>query len=139
MRKRKYPGSRGRRAAEKGSYRVTADDFSSGLRECFVLWVPDNQLLLGAEDSWIVDAFRERLWIVAELLADGLERLRLERLRHLGEVLELPLVACGDVHMHRRQRRALQDTVTAIREGVTVDRRTVYLDRVRLSWRGASV
>ena len=114
--------TRGRRAAEKGRYRVTADDFSTGLGNCFVLWVPDNQLLLGAEDSWIVDAFRDRLRIAVELLADGLQRLRLERLRHLGEALALPLVACGDVHMHCRQRRALQDTVTAIREGVTVDR-----------------
>jgi error-prone DNA polymerase len=33
----------------------------------------------------------------------------------------LPLVASGDVHMHRRARRVLQDTLTAIREGVTVD------------------
>jgi len=29
-------------------------------------------------------------------------------------------VACGDVHMHRRGRRALQDTLTAIRLGTTV-------------------
>ncbi|MDH3909626.1 MAG: error-prone DNA polymerase, partial [Gammaproteobacteria bacterium] len=35
--------------------------------------------------------------------------------------LKLPLVASGDVHMHRRSRRVLQDTLTAIREGVTVD------------------
>jgi len=114
--------TRGRRAAEKGSYKVTADDFAAGLENCFVLWIPGNQLLLGAEDSWIVDVFSERLWIAVELLADGLERLRLERLRNLGEALDLPLVACGDVHMHCRERRALQDTVTAIRERVTLDR-----------------
>jgi error-prone DNA polymerase len=112
----------GRRAADKGSYRVTAEDFADGLVDCFVLWIPDNQLLLGAEDTWITEAFRDRLWIAVELLADGLERQRLERLRHLGEALDLPLVACGDVHMHVRERRALQDTVTAIREGMTVDR-----------------
>ena len=33
----------------------------------------------------------------------------------------LRLVACGDVHMHRRGRRALQDTLTAIRLGIRVD------------------
>jgi error-prone DNA polymerase len=114
--------TRGRRAAEKGSYRVTADDFSTGLPNCLVLWLPDNQLLLGAEDAWILDAFRQRLWIAVELLADGLESIRLARLQHLGEDLDLPLVASGDVHMHCRERRALQDTVTAIREGVTLDR-----------------
>lgn len=112
----------GRRAAEKGSYKVTVADFLDGLQNCVVLWVPDNQLLLGGEDAWITDVFRGRLWIAVELLADGLERLRLERLHRLSETLDLPLVASGDVHMHCRERRALQDTVTAIRECVTLDR-----------------
>ncbi len=112
----------GRRAAEKGSYKLTADDFADGLPDCLVLWIPGNQLLLCAEDAWITAAFRDRLWIAVELLADGLERQRLERLQHLAEALDLPLVASGDVHMHCRERRALQDTVTAIREGLTLDR-----------------
>ena len=57
-----------------------------------------------------------------ELLADGLEHQRLEQLLRLSRTLGLPLVASGDVHMHRRSRRMLQDTVTAIREKVTIDR-----------------
>jgi len=114
--------TRGRRAAKKGSYKLTADDFRDELNDCLVLWVPDNQLLLGAEDAWITEAFHGRLWIAVELLADGLERLRLERLQHLSQALNLPLVASGDAHMHSRERRALQDTLTAIREGVTLDR-----------------
>jgi len=114
--------TRGRRAAEKGHYKVTADDFADGLSDCLVLWIPANQLLLSADDVWITEAFRGRLWVAVELLADGLERLRLEQLQHLSQALDLPLVAAGDVHMHCRERRALQDTVTAIREGVTLDR-----------------
>jgi error-prone DNA polymerase len=114
--------TRGRRAAEKGSYQLTAEDFGNGLPDCLVLWVPGNQLLLCAEDGWITEAFADRLWIAVELLADGLERQRLGRLRRLGRDLGLPLVASGDVHMHCRERRALQDTVTAIREGLTLDR-----------------
>ncbi len=114
--------TRGRRAAEKGSYKVTAEDFSDGLPDCLVLWIPGNQLLLCAEDAWITEVFRDRLWIAVELLADGLQRQRLHHLRHLSQALELPLVASSDVHMHCRERRALQDTVTAIREGLTLDR-----------------
>ena len=34
--------------------------------------------------------------------------------------LGIPLVATGDVHMHVRRRRALQDTLTAIRHHCTV-------------------
>src|SRR5690606_8451868 len=111
----------GRRAAEKGSYRLEAAAFADGLPGCLLLWVPDNRLLLDDEDRWILDVFRKRLWIAVELLADGLERERIERLRVLGRQLELPLVASGDVHMHCRERRALQDTVTAIRLGTTLD------------------
>ncbi len=112
----------GRRAAEKGSYKLTPDAFTDGLPDCLLLWIPDRQLQLQAQDRWICDAFRERLWIAVELLADGLEHQRLDQLQSLGRTLDLPLVASGDVHMHRRSRRMLQDTITAIREKVTVDR-----------------
>src|SRR5262249_2674814 len=44
----------------------------------------------------------------------------LERLRRLGARHGLPLVAAGDVHMHARKRRALQDVMTAIRLHCTV-------------------
>ena len=114
--------TRGRRAADKGSYRLDADDFAGGLPGCLVLWIPDRQLTLAAADAWILETFRQRLWVAVELLADGLQRQRIERLRVLGDTLGVPLVACGDVHMHCRERRAVQDTVTAIREGVTLDR-----------------
>jgi len=113
--------TRGRRAAEKGSYRLTAADFAAGLPDCLLLWVPDNQLLLSSDDSWILEIFKGRLWIAVELFADGLQSQRLDRLQLLSERLDLPLVAAGDVHMHVRARRALQDTVTAIREGLTLD------------------
>ena len=38
----------------------------------------------------------------------------------LATAAQLPLVAAGDVHMHVRSRRPLQDTLTAIRLGVPV-------------------
>ncbi|HET6629402.1 MAG TPA: error-prone DNA polymerase [Woeseiaceae bacterium] len=112
----------GRRAAEKGQYRLDRDAFADGLPDCLVLLVPNDRLSLDAGDRWMLDAFRDRLWIAVELLADGLEQERLHCLRRLSRALRLPLVASGDVHMHCRERRALQDTVTAIREGVTLDR-----------------
>jgi error-prone DNA polymerase len=111
----------GRRAAEKGSYELPPAAFADGLPDCLVLWIPDNRLLMDENDRWILEAFRRRLWIATELLADGLERERMKRLRTLGHTLGLPLVASGDVHMHCRERRALQDTVTTIRLGTTLD------------------
>ena len=113
--------TRARRAAEKGSYVLTRSFFEEGLPDCIVLWVPDDALALDVEDHWIRETFRDRLWIAVELLADGRQVKRLDALREIGRRLRLPLVASGDVHMHRRSRRVLQDTLTAIRKGVTVD------------------
>jgi len=113
--------TKARRAAEKGAYALTRLAFESGLPGCIVLWVPDADCDLDVEDHWVRETFRDRLWIAVELLADGRQAQRLARLQAVGQRLNLPLVACGDVHMHRRSRRILQDTLTAIREGVTVE------------------
>jgi error-prone DNA polymerase len=56
-----------------------------------------------------------------ELLTTGQDRRRLATLQQLGRELELPLVAAGDVHMHVRSRRALQDVLTATRLRVPVE------------------
>ena len=114
--------SNARRAAQKGSYALTRADFEDGLPDCLALWVPDADLALDVEDHWIRETFRDRLWIAVELLADGRQHEHLDRLREEGRRLKLPLVASGDVHMHIRARRILQDAVTAIRIGVTVDK-----------------
>ena len=110
-----------RRAAEKGQYELTRLDFEDGLPGCLVLWVPDQAFTLDVEDHWLRETFRDRLWIAVELLADGRQREQLAKLREEGRRLKLPLVAAGDVHMHCRARRILQDAVTAIRHGTTID------------------
>jgi error-prone DNA polymerase len=84
------------------------------------LWLPSPQPD-PAEARWLATLFADRLWIAVELLTTGRDRRRLEALQALGSELELPLVATGDVHMHARGRRALQDVLTAIRAGTTVD------------------
>ena len=113
--------STARRAAEKGSYALTRAAFESGLPDCLVLWVPDRDFALDVEDHWLRETFRDRLWIAVELLADGRQQEQLARLQEEGRRLKLPLVASGDVHMHRRTRRILQDALTAIRQGTTID------------------
>jgi error-prone DNA polymerase len=110
-----------RRAAEKGGYSLGRQDFEDGLPGCLVLWVPDIDYTLDVEDHWLRETFRDRLWIVVELLADGRQHRQLAKLREEGQRLKLPLVAAGDVHMHCRARRVLQDAVTSIRVGSTID------------------
>jgi error-prone DNA polymerase len=108
-------------SGRKGQLPIDAAACDDGLPDCLVLWIPDQRLALDASWHWITTSFHGRLWIAVELLADGLEQERLARLRTAGRALGLPLVASGDVHMHTRGRRALQDTLTSVRLGTTLE------------------
>ena len=109
-----------RRAAPKGKYLLERKDFtaSPGL---LALWLPGTSPD-PAEARWLAGVFPGRLWIAVELLTSGGDRRRLESLGQLGRELDLSLVATGDVHMHVRSRRALQDVLTATRFRTSVDR-----------------
>jgi len=111
----------GRRAAAKGEYQLTRERCAQALEDCLALWIPGPAPDDG-EARWLADCFPAGAWIAVELFADGHDRRYLETLCAIGAALGLPLVATGDVHMHVRGRRALQDTLTAIRLGTTVDR-----------------
>jgi error-prone DNA polymerase len=111
--------TRGRRAAEKGGYSLTRTGLEeNGLEHCLILWLPERPS--SEEARWLKERFSDRLWIAVELLRDGLDRERLGILQRLGCDVGLPLVASGDVHMHVRARRRLQDAVTAIRHNVPI-------------------
>ena len=111
--------SRGRRAAAKGSYSLDRSDLSLLGTGCLILWLPATPVDT-REGTWLKERFHDRVWIAVELLADGRDSQRLDTLQELGRQLDVPLVATGDVHMHVRGRRALQDTLTAIRHVTTV-------------------
>ncbi len=114
--------TRARRAAAKGAYRLCREDLCNApgeLADCLVLWLPGDPADV-ATGRWLAQAFGGRVWLAVELTRDGTERRRLAVLTRLGGKCSLPLVAAGDVHMHRRGRRAVQDTLTAIRLKSTV-------------------
>jgi error-prone DNA polymerase len=111
--------TKGRRAAQKGSYRLTRADLDGALDRCLLLWLP-GPTPDESEGRWLRERFESRLWLAVELLTSGNDRRRLAALESLGARLEVPRVASGDVHMHARGRRALQDLVTAIRLGTPV-------------------
>jgi error-prone DNA polymerase len=111
--------TRGRRNAKKGEYRLSRKDIGPGLEHCLALWLPPSQPQ-PADASWLAGCFPGRTWIAVELLARGGDWDRIAALQDLGRRAGLPCVACGDVHMHVRGRRALQDVLTAIRLGMPV-------------------
>ncbi len=112
--------TRGRRAADKGRYSLTRADLeAASLAQCYILWVPAAQPS-PSELRWLAERFPGRLRIAVELLREGGDRERLAALEQLGAHYAVPLLASGDVHMHVRARRRLQDALTAIRLKVPV-------------------
>ncbi|HET9043270.1 MAG TPA: error-prone DNA polymerase, partial [Burkholderiales bacterium] len=109
--------TRGRRSAAKGSYRLTRTDLDGGLADCLAMLIPaaapPRSCL--ADAHWLAARFPGRAWIAAELLCGPDDRAQLDALRELSRDSGLPLVAAGDVHMHVRSRRRLQDVLTAVR------------------------
>jgi len=108
--------SHGRRAAAKGSYCLTREDADRYLPSstCLILWLPgaSPDLRTGV---WLKERFSRRLWLAVELLVTGRDRELVDRWKRSAAKLDLPMVASGNVNMHCRERRALQDTLTAIR------------------------
>ncbi|HEX5865690.1 MAG TPA: error-prone DNA polymerase, partial [Casimicrobiaceae bacterium] len=81
---------------------------------CLALWLPGPEPDAD-EARWLMSRFRGNLWIAAERLLEADDATRCEKLTLIAESLGLHIAAAGDVHMHERERRALQDTLTAIR------------------------
>jgi DNA polymerase III alpha subunit len=111
--------TQGRRRSAKGEYRLTREDFADGLPGLLVLWIPDARMSF-EDGAWLKPRFDGRLWLAVELHRGADDAQRLHGLLSLAEALGIPAVASGDVHMHVRGRRSLQDTMTAIRHRTTI-------------------
>jgi len=117
-----------RRRAVKGDYHLTRGDleavgefaFTSGaVPDCLALWLPGASAT--PEDGrWLAARFPGRAWLAVELHAGANDAARLASLLALAGASGLPALAAGDVHMHLRGRRPLQDTLTAIRLNSTL-------------------
>ncbi|HKX41877.1 MAG TPA: error-prone DNA polymerase [Burkholderiaceae bacterium] len=116
-----------RRRADKGCYRAYPGDVQgevpnaptlAGLPECQALLLPDVAQSLDeihGHALWLKTWFGDRAAIaVQRLLRPGEGRL-LEIVREVATFVGLPIVATGDVLMHVRARKPLQDVLTATR------------------------
>ncbi|CAM3075830.1 error-prone DNA polymerase [Pseudomonas floridensis] len=112
-----------RRRAKKGEYRLLRDDFAALSGGLLAIWLPDidgDAQDCVTQGNWLRERFIERLWLGVGLHRGPDDEQRLADLLALAQSLSIPAVASGDVHMHARGRRALQDTMTAIRHHTTV-------------------
>ena len=109
-----------RRASEKkGTYRLLLEHIQGPeLTDCLVVVSPKRgstpeQLL--AMGQWTLQHFTGRCWLGVEQMRTLDDEIWMHKLRGLSEATAIHLVAVGDVHMHVRSRKPLQDVMTAIR------------------------
>ncbi len=121
-----------RMRAEKGSYRLTPDDLKapepfyahlSGMPDCLAILTPEHGVAhecLRMQAEWMRRVFPERAWIAITLLHRAGDEQHRATVEQVARATVLPVVATGDVCMHLRSRKRLQDTLTAIRLGKPV-------------------
>lgn len=110
-----------RRSSDKGHYRLKRAGLQGAdLADCVVLISPartssaEQLLRLG---RWALVHFTGRCWFGVELLRRLDDAMWLHRMREVSAATAIALVAAGDVCMHVRSRKPLQDVLTAIRIG----------------------
>ncbi len=115
----------GNRRAGKGECVLSFDDVATHAEGLMAVVLPPRH----AEDPAFVARLRQaatlfgnRCHLAASVLRRGDDARRLTMLDDLAARTGVALVATNDVHYHEPGRRALQDVLTAIRLGRTVDR-----------------
>ncbi|AMO24572.1 error-prone DNA polymerase [Ramlibacter solisilvae] len=114
-----------RMTAQKGDYCVSWDESELGLlKGCQLLLAPKREGFelesLCARLRALQDLFGADLWLAVELPCLLDDDLWLASMKEAGERAGVRLVAAGEVHMHLRSRKPLQDVITAVRLGTPV-------------------
>ncbi|OLL31652.1 error-prone DNA polymerase [Burkholderia sp. SRS-W-2-2016] len=121
-----------RTRAPKGEYRLTPQDLSRpesryrhllGMPDCLAILVPDfpaNESALDAQIEWLDHTFPGRAWVGLVLHQRAMDDIHRGAVEFVARNREVPVVALGEVLMHVRSRKPLQDTMTAIRVGKPV-------------------
>ena len=115
----------GKRRAEKGQCRLTLHDVAAHADGLLAVAVPrDRPGESYADDLGALrDIFgMDRLWLRVRRAFDPHDEARIASLSLLAKAARVPLAATNAVLYHVPQRRPLQDVLTCIRHGTTIDR-----------------
>ena len=118
--------TRGRRAAEKGSYHLTRADLDAGLPGCLALLLPPgdvacNPQQLARDADWLALRFPGSAWLAAPRLLGPDDEARRQHIAAAAAGAGIPVVATGMPLMHDASRRRLADVLTALRHQVSLD------------------
>jgi error-prone DNA polymerase len=137
-----YPGDReawgrltrlltvGQRRAKKGECHLTLRDLQDHGEGQLLLVVPppDPDEAFEAALKRLAGEFQGRVWLAAARPYGARDLHRLARLDALGQAAGAPMIATNDVLYHAPERRPLQDVLTCIREGCTIEQAGLRLE-----------
>jgi error-prone DNA polymerase len=110
----------------KGSCRLTWEDLAAHGEGLLAVLVPQGETgeadgVLAGQLGRLRAEFGDRAHLALALRRRPGDAVRLHALADMARAARVPTVAIGDVLYHAPERRILQDVVTCIREGCTID------------------
>ncbi|ASD26535.1 error-prone DNA polymerase [Brevundimonas sp. 3P9-tot-E] len=112
----------GNRRAKKGECEIGLRDLLADPEDLLLILVPPDRLT-GLEEvlTRMNEAAPGAVWLGAVLHRRGDDRRRLARLKAMADRAQVPLLALNDVLYAGPEDRDLQDVLTCIREGATIE------------------
>lgn len=107
--------TRCRRQAPKGEYAFTVEWLDDLHTDCLLIWKPCHNNPLTEEAQHLILHHKNNLWIGLTLHEDDQDLKRCQTAIELQQLIQRPMVACGDIRQHTIACQPLLDTVTAIR------------------------
>lgn len=112
----------GNRRAVKGQCEIGLGDLIAAPEDLLLIVMPDARLDgLDRTLARLAKAAPGAVWLGTAMGRSGDDRRRLARLKAMAGQSGVPLLAVNDVLYHAPDQRDLQDVLTCIREGVTIE------------------
>ena len=112
----------GKRRTEKGQCDLYLKDMIAGCKGMILIALPQTQLAHARADiQKLGRKFPGHVFLGAAPRYDGSDQAYLAACADLAHRASAPMVAMGDVLMHRASRKQLADVLTCMREHITID------------------
>ena len=112
----------GKRRAEKGTCHIAQADLLASCQGMILIALPQNGLhAVASHIQQMQRCFPGHVFLGAAPRYDGTDQAYLTACARLALRTSAPMVAVGDVLMHRASRRQLADVLTCMREHITID------------------